>query len=221
MKVSTDACLFGAWMAEKISASASTRMLDIGAGTGLLSLQVAQQNDGEIDAIEIDENAATQSAENIANASFQCYINVVLGNVLEHCSIAKYDVIFSNPPFYEHHLLSPNAKKNTAHHSLELSLESLLVYIQNNLLRRGCFFLLLPFSRQNEVHDLIKKLNFFIHEIAYLRHSTLHPINRVFIQLSPTPMQSFFESDLCIYQPNSTIYTEEAFRLLQPYYQSL
>jgi len=83
MKVCTDACLFGAWLAEKVNGwqLADISILDLGAGTGLLSLMLAQQNTARIDAVELDENAAEQAAENFDTSPWRNRLQVIQGDI--------------------------------------------------------------------------------------------------------------------------------------------
>src|SRR6476620_3970566 len=120
MKVCTDACLFGAWVASEIRNEDLERVLDIGAGTGLLSLMIAQNSDAVIDAVEIDDHAYSQVVDNFSSSPWNDRLRV------HHCSVqqfepgCKYDLVISNPPFYEHSLRSPDSKKNMAMHSTHL-----------------------------------------------------------------------------------------------------
>ena len=101
MKVTTDACLFGAWAATEIEKEKwkMKTCFDIGTGTGLLSLMMTQKNNILIDAIEIDEEAAEQAKENIAASSWAAQITVIRENVANCMPAKKYDCIISNPPF--------------------------------------------------------------------------------------------------------------------------
>src|SRR5258706_15748275 len=167
MKVTTDACLFGAWAASKARERELTvqkRILDIGAGTGLLSLMIAQQCDVQVDAIEIDKAAAEQASENVNSSPWKEKIRVMQGDIK---SIAKgpmscYDIVVCNPPFYENELTSPSHEKNIAHHSKELSLPEVLQAIHDSLVREGQFFLLLPFKRMTEAELLLENFNLLI-----------------------------------------------------------
>src|SRR3954454_12954512 len=121
MKVTTDACLFGAWIAEEDKSGSLPgtvkTVLDIGAGTGLLSLMYSQKNpSSNIDAIEIDEDAYAQSKENVEASPFAERINLIHDDVKRFTFSKKYDCIISNPPFYEKEIRSGNEKKNIAHH---------------------------------------------------------------------------------------------------------
>jgi len=177
MKVTTDTCLFGAWAADIVGSLAYSKgvfsdrqagqepivskelpiknILDIGCGTAVLSLMIAQKSDADIDAIEIDDEAAAQAMENEEACSFRNSIKIIKDDARNYRFEKKYDVIISNPPFYENELSSLSSKKNTAHHSKHLVLEDLLTIIKKNLTKQGVFFLLLPFKREDEIRALI------------------------------------------------------------------
>src|SRR5882724_8546870 len=104
MKVTTDACLFGAWATvgiRKLAPEAKT-ILDIGSGTGLLSLMIAQQCDVLIDAVEIDKAAAAQAKENSTASPWKEKIMVIEGDIryMARYPINRYDIVICNPPFY-------------------------------------------------------------------------------------------------------------------------
>jgi tRNA1Val (adenine37-N6)-methyltransferase len=102
MKVTTDGCLFGAWIAKQVDGNklAVDNILDIGTGTGLLSLMIAQQSPAKIDAIEIDKETYEQAKENVAASPWAERINIIHGDAKQLPASQQYDVIVSNPPFY-------------------------------------------------------------------------------------------------------------------------
>lgn len=157
MKVTTDGCLFGAWVAAQLKDKTTTdHLLDIGAGSGLLSLMVHQQlPQSRIDAVEIDTPAATQAAMNIDLAGKKDHISVHHTDILRFSPENKYDYIFSNPPFYEKELKGNNLQKNTAHHNDGLRLQELVAQINRLLKPEGHFYLLLPFKRREEISSLL------------------------------------------------------------------
>lgn len=146
MKVSTDGCIFGAWVAERLQGAIGTA-LDIGTGTGLLSLMVAQQAPHLlIHAVELDSAAAEQARENVAASPFGAQICVFAQSVQDFLpnATSPYDAIFSNPPFFHRSLHSPQEQRNAARHTVTLLHEELASIAAAHLHPNGCFFVLLP-----------------------------------------------------------------------------
>ncbi|MBS1656411.1 MAG: methyltransferase, partial [Bacteroidetes bacterium] len=185
MKVTTDACLFGAWAAsviknEKIKIK---NVVDIGAGTALLSLMIAQQNkDLFIQSVELDKEAAEQAKENADNSPFNKQVEVIEADIRFFQPGIKYDCIISNPPFYENELRSADTAKNKAHHSSELSSGELFSFITTHLDKDGIFFLLLPYKRNDELTSLIQKHGLFVQGKVLVRPTAQHNWFRVMIR---------------------------------------
>ncbi|HEY4336642.1 MAG TPA: methyltransferase, partial [Puia sp.] len=137
MKVCTDACILGAWFSEK--APAWSRVLDIGGGTGLLMLMLAQKHKGEIQGIELDLSAFRQLQENIRQSPWKEMLNAVPGDARSFSFSGKFDFIITNPPFYEGDLAAGSEQANLARHSKELTLAELLPVIDKNLSLDGSF----------------------------------------------------------------------------------
>ncbi len=171
MKVTTDACFFGAWCAREIKNEkpANINLLDIGTGTGLLSLMVAQENTTLIDAIEIDKEAAMQAKKNVADSPWAERINLFNENILGLADNKKYDCIICNPPFYENELASSKKNKNIAHHSHKLKMQDVLIVIKQKLNADGKFFLLIPFKREAEIENMIYQQQLFINKKLVLK----------------------------------------------------
>ena len=123
MKVTTDGCLFGAWVAERVRSRESIgrhrladgdagagSILDVGTGTGLLSLIIAQQCSADITAVEIDKDAFQQASENIASSPWTDRIKIFHADARAFEFPGQYDVIISNPPFYENELKGDDTK---------------------------------------------------------------------------------------------------------------
>jgi len=221
MKVTTDACLFGAWVAEKVKSQKSKikNLLDIGTGTGLLSLMYSQKNSNcTIDAIEINEEAYEQAKENVAASPFAEQVHVMKGDVRTFLLDKKYDLIISNPPFYENELKSEKENKNIAHHGEELSLHELFVAIKKNLTDDGGFFVLLPYKRYNEIRDILSEFNLSLSELTFIRQSTKHDYFRIILQGrsgSGDVETEMNEISICDEQQQ---YTSEFIKLLKDYY---
>lgn len=182
MKVTTDSCLFGALLPEFPNESNDNKALDIGTGTGLLTLMFAQKNPKAIiDTIEIDQDAFEQAAENIAASPWNENIRVINGDIKEFNPPNKYDLIFCNPPFYINELKAPEARKNIAHHGDKLQIAELLVFIKRYLTEDGIFCLLLPYKRYNEIKTLIKEFEMSTSNVFLIKQSPDHNFFRAII----------------------------------------
>jgi tRNA1Val (adenine37-N6)-methyltransferase len=220
MKVTTDSCLFGSWCALQIKKLfvRTSNLLDIGAGTGLLSLMVAQQTEARITAVEIEAEAARQATENVAASPWRHQVQVINGDILLFSPTERFDCIISNPPFYEHSLKAPDASKNRAHHSTALSLAALLPLIRNGLNGAGHFFLLLPFSRRSEIGELVAANDLFIHETIAVRQSPAHGPFRLMIQGSATDKKGLVSTAEILIKDGNGQYSDAFIALLKDYY---
>lgn len=143
MKVGTDGVLLGAWVDSENVKS----ILDIGTGTGLIALMLAQRSNAIIEAIEIDESASIQAKENIAKSDWKESIQVL--NIpfqkFYKSTNKTYDVIVSNPPYFQNSLFAPDKKRTDARHNSNLELEELLDGSIKLLNEEGKFSLILPY----------------------------------------------------------------------------
>lgn len=216
MKVTTDACLFGAWCAAELNKieTDNKKALDIGTGTGLLAMMIAQKNKLLIDAVEIDENASQQAKENIEASSFVNFITLYNNNIINYTGV-DYDFIFSNPPFYENDLSSPDIAKNIAHHSRSLNWQQLFSMIKQQLHDTGIFFLLLPFKRIHEIENLLKRNSLYVHQWVEVKQTNHHAPFRLMI--SGGKIKKNLEINQIIIKENK-VYTDEFKELLKDYY---
>lgn len=221
MKVCTDACIFGAYVAAILHKRLlqTNSILDIGAGTGLLSLMMAQNTTGSIDAIEIDEVACAQAKQNIAQSPWKDRITILHRDVLTFKTEKKYDYILSNPPFFEGDLKSGNQQKDAAKHDSTLTLEQLLQVIDRHLSPTGIFAVLLPCHRLNYFIELVKKAQYFLSESLLIKHTEAHPFFRGILLFSRA--ESPIEKQELAIKNELGNYTTEFCELMQPYYLHL
>ena len=220
MKVTTDSCLFGAWVAREVQNKKDgiRTMLDIGTGTGLLTLMVAQKNPQLIiDGIDIDQNACIQAKENILQAGFNNEIRVSNGDIYHDNSGNKYDVIVCNPPFYENELQSANSLKNLAHHDKGLLLEDLLPIIKARLSINNIFYLLLPYKRKKEIEALFMRNHLYATKKISVSQSVNHDFFRLFIEGTTHEETHTEENEISICSESGD-YTAEFVHLLKDYY---
>jgi tRNA1Val (adenine37-N6)-methyltransferase len=235
MKVCTDACLFAAWLTNKmqIPNPKFQKVLDIGTGTGLLALMYAQKNPfAFIDAVEIDKAAALQAKENfraspwkerlhIYNTSIQQFSNSKIPQFRQSTSqpinqSTRYDLIISNPPFFENHLKSNDAIRNLALHSEELSLEELLNAIDINLKDDGNFAVLLPYHRTKQFIDSALGNSFHPAEKILIKQTQTHNYFRSILLFTREEVST--KQSETIIQNEDGKYTNEFVKFLRDYY---
>lgn len=197
------------------------KALDIGAGTGLQTLMFAQKNEGiYIDAVEVEKEAAIQGRENLETSPWKNRTALIHINIKTFAPVHRYDVIFSNPPFYENELESPDTQKNIAHHSGGLSLDELLAAIALRLEPNGTFYILLPYKRKDEIEPLIKKRSLYIQEKVLVSQSTKHDHFRIMLKGSNQESSEIKTSELSICDDQQQ-YTLAFTDLLKDYYLKL
>jgi tRNA1Val (adenine37-N6)-methyltransferase len=148
MKVGTDGVLLGAWMPIR---EVDRRLLDIGTGTGLIALMAAQRSpQSRIVALDLLEECVAQARENADNSPWGDRIETRQGDVLGFES-EPFDLIFSNPPYFESSLHSPDAARNVARHTDTLSLKGLLEAVLRLLSPGGRFAVILPVEQADRL----------------------------------------------------------------------
>lgn len=214
MKVCTDSCLFGAVVAQYISEKNIQNILDIGTGTGLLSLMLAQKSSAFIDSIEINEDAYKQAALNFKNSNWENTFQLFHTSLQNFQPTKSYDLIIANPPFFENSLKSNDYKKNVALHAEELTLQELAFNAKKMMAHNGILAVLLPYQ----------KSEFFIQEMK-----PLYLIKKV--NVAQTTNHNFFRSILFFGNENNLLveknisiknsnnnYTSDFIHYLKDYY---
>lgn len=143
MKVGTDGVLLGAWCNVEDAENA----LDIGAGCGLIAIMLAQRNSGlHIDAVEIDEGSGIQAEENVNKCPWSNRITVHRTSFQQFYNGGdkKYDLIVSNPPYFQNSLTNPNREKSVARHAGSLAMDELIVGVNKLLKEDGRFCMIMP-----------------------------------------------------------------------------
>ena len=215
MKVCTDACILGAWFSQKISSYSS--ILDIGSGSGLLMMMLAQNGKAEIHGIEIDLPSFKQQKENFIHSKWKDKLKAFPGDVRTFAFPMKYDFIISNPPFFENDLQTESHELNVARHSKSLTLEELINAVDKNLEPDGTFGILLPFNRLNYFEELSHKAGFYITERLLVKQSYQHDYFRGILQLSRIKISPILKHELVIKKEDGK-YSDEFVELMKDYY---
>jgi tRNA1Val (adenine37-N6)-methyltransferase len=220
MKVCTDACLLGAWAAGQFMQlhPQGKKILDIGTGTGLLSLMLAQNHPAEILGVEVEAAAAKQATENFAASPWHDRCSVLHQDIRTVDFTDQFECIISNPPFYANDLESPDTKKNMAHHSESLSFQELLAVVKNVMAPNGHFAILLPYHRQAVFEKLAKPFGLYVNLSVAIQQTPKHPFFRV-MQLYGFKEVAYNEASICILYGEK--YTTAFSELLAPYYLKL
>ena len=144
MKVGTDGVLLGAW-SEPMSGDALVRVLDIGTGTGLIALMIAQRYPSTtIDAVEIDSVAAEEAAMNVAASPWSERVKVFCSDIAEFDAGKKYEMIVSNPPFFTNGVVSDDNSRAIARHASTLTFGMLMTNVARLLADNGVFAMISP-----------------------------------------------------------------------------
>ena len=148
MKIGTDGVMLGAWA----NVDGAANALDIGTGTAIIALMLAQRSANiQVTAIEINEDAASQAEENVTNSKFSERIEVVHGAVQAYEADQKFDLIVSNPPFFNKSLKSPDVKRSLARHDETLPTDMLIQAVKRHLSEDGRFAVVWPKDREEEL----------------------------------------------------------------------
>lgn len=187
MKVGTDGVLLGAWASVP---GPGSRVLDVGTGTGLIALMIAQRSrDVWVDALEIDPSSARQAKENIQNSPWEDRMNCKHSSFQDYASQCKYqyELIICNPPFFSASTKAPSKEKNLARHDDSLSLRDLIKSSLSLMKATTVISLILPLDKEAQALDLILE-----HQMYCKRRTRVIPApgklaNRVLMEFSPTP----------------------------------
>ena len=217
MKVGTDAVLLGSWA----NVDEAKSVLDIGTGTGIIALMIAQKSAATIDAIDIDKNSYQQAIENVSESKWKDRItikNISLQDYLKQCT-RQYDLIISNPPYFDDSFKPPEESRSQARHTENLSFDDLVTGVRTLLLPEGKFYVILPLTEGKSFIEKMKTEGLFCNELVRVKSKADRVEKRLMMQFSfqKSPIK---ESDLIIRKDDQN-YTDEYINLTKDYYLNL
>ncbi len=215
MKVGTDGVLLGAWA----NVGGAKRVLDIGAGTGLLSLMVAQRSSAQILGIEIDGLAARQATENVERSDWRDRIKIENVSLQEFVvqTKEKFDSIISNPPYFNGSLKAECKERTMARHTDTLSYEMLLKSVSTMLTEEGRFAVVLPYSEKERFISLAATHNLFTSRIVEVYPTPKSTPKRILAEFSRGKIECEV-ARMVIESGGRHQYSEEYVELTREYY---
>ncbi len=214
MKINTDGVLLGA-----ISIGEQPKyILDVGTGTGVIALMLAQRfEEACVDAVEIDEAAYLRAKENFGNSKFSVRIHSYYSSFEDLEPAKLYDLIISNPPFYTNSLHNPDVKKSLARHTDHDFFRKLLSFSYDKLSPIGALQLILPTELAIEVTEMGTEMGFFLkHKVEVRSFENTESIRQV-INLCKTKYMDVSSEELIIYKAKGE-YTDHYKKLLSPFF---
>ena len=219
MKVGTDGVLLGAWCTVDTYPDS---ILDIGAGTGVIALMLAQRSDAmTIDAVEVDADGYEQTVENFEksdwgdrlycyNATFQEFADEIADEE------ERYDLIVSNPPFYTDDFESENASRNKARFTSSLSFEELIFGISKILSENGIFSTIIPFKEEINFIKMAKEHHLFLNKVCRVQGNKKSEVKRSLLAFSF--QETELEETHLIIELARHQYTEDYIQLTKDFY---
>lgn len=212
-KVGTDSMLLGAW-----TSSGHQRILDIGTGTGILALMMAQRNpNAAITAIEPDADSLREATLNFQQSQFRTRIHPILTNLQSFGAMDKFDLIITNPPYFENAFLSENQNKNRARHTNDLPIHELYECAADLLNENGRLSIVCP-TNIEETHfkRAVESDLFPARILRTLTHQGV--FKRSFIEFSFSENLDPTEETLVVRNVDGS-YTAEYITLTKDFYQ--
>jgi tRNA1Val (adenine37-N6)-methyltransferase len=216
MKIGTDAVLLGAWTPY----SSETRILDIGTGSGILALMMAQRNrQTKIDAIEINPDASALAQQNVNLSPWPEQVHI-FGTSLQDFSKHKeyiYSLIICNPPFFTGSLKAPDKIRSLARHNDTLPVRELLEITSKLLTENGKAAFIIPADAFEDWITKALKVSLYPAQVTKVRSSVNHSPHRVMVVFSRKENPAIVENELCIYR-SKNVYSEEYRELTKDFY---
>ena len=217
MKVGTDAVLLGAW----VNPIDSKKILDIGTGTGIISLMLAQKTNADITAIDIDRESTEQAMTNVAESAFKDHIHVrhMSFQELTKSSAQKFDLIVTNPPYFIDSLKNQaESSRKTARHADLLPFEDLIGGVKKLLDEKGKFCLILPKNEAAIFRKMAELKGLYLSKLLRIRTRLEKDSEKRHIMQFEFKESEFSESTLVIEEDSHRNYTKEYKELTKDYY---
>lgn len=213
MKVGTDAVLIGAWL----DASNAKNILDIGTGTGLIALMLAQKSSANITSIDILDSACKNASENINNSKWKERIKIIHKSLQEYKPDFKFDLIVSNPPFYTADTHSPDENRAVARHIIKMQPEDIVEFCKKYLSENGNCAVIYPVNIAEYFVEIALQNGFYINSILNIKSNCKSEIIRKIIQFGKFK-DVLSENTISIEKETRHDYTSEYIEITKEFY---
>lgn len=214
MKVGTDSILLGSWVA---ASKAVKTVLDIGTGTGILSLMMAQKlPNAQITGLEFNREACMEAQQNFSNAPWANRLQVKHGDFLEINLQDSFDLLIANPPYFQNSLKAEKQSRTQARHDKTLPLEALISQAYNCMHADSLFYLVYPATDLHKILQVAQKSTLFVHKILYVSPISGKTANRVCLCFGKQHLE-MQEQHLAIRDENN-LYSLDFKELTKEYY---
>jgi tRNA1Val (adenine37-N6)-methyltransferase len=227
MKVGTDGVLLGAWCplgVDEATRQGKYKILDIGTGSGLIALMLAQRATSiddtpiVIDTIDIDAGAAEQAKFNFEQSPWSKLLRIYQSSLQEWQSEKEYDLIVSNPPYFQSSLKNPDAQRATARHTDSLSYSELIKHSGRLLKNNGMLALVLPIEAEEDILSLAAAAGLLPTHITYVHTKPEKPAKRILIALRKGDANGNVESKHFYIESEDSPRSEEYRKLTEDFY---
>lgn len=213
MKINTD----GVLLAAMATSNSPKRILDIGTGTGVIALMLAQRfQQAQIEAVEIDEQAAATANKNFESSVFANRLHCTHISIQQYVPTPQFDLIVSNPPFFVNDLKNAEEKKGIARHADAIFFDELIVKVAAMLSDEGCFWFVLPIKQAQLLVEKGKAHGLFEQELIHLHSDAAKPEFRRIVSLGKTKV-ALVPKHFYIYQAEK-VYTPAYLTLLKDFF---
>lgn len=216
MKVGTDAVILGAW----VNAVNAKKILDIGTGTGIIALMLAQRSSAQIEAIDIDKDSCEQAQENVRFSRWAERIKVHHNSFQDYTAMSseKFDLIVTNPPYFTASLKSKEESRAYARHTDLLPFDALITGVKKLLHPAGKFFLILPKNEADIFRDMAEQKGLHLSKLLRIRSRIDKLEDKRHIMRFEFSPKSFSEETIVIEKDERHHYTEEYKELTKDFY---
>ena len=213
-KVGTDGVLLGAWA----DVAGVDSILDIGTGTGLLALMLAQRSNADITAIEIDHPSSEEALMNFRDSPWQDRINVEHTSLQDFKTDRKFDMVISNPPFFQNSMTPTDKGRKHSRHNTVLSPGELITYSKPLLKPTGRLCLVFPVDEGNSLRDLFLDAGLSLNRRMSVKPTPSIPVKRYLMEFRPYLVEFTAEDEITIEKDKRHDYTDEYRKLTGDFY---